>query len=150
MHSPKRWGGLTIHHPKDTALTSKQNTYLAPSNLQDAGLGVFSNTALREGDYVALYGVKRIVSRADYERDYKGTGRIECDYSSEISTDEVAISLTKPLAGERLGSFLNSSYRNKKYPNNCMFVVHGQSVVVLDIEALPRHQELLVPYSRPL
>jgi hypothetical protein len=29
--------------------------------------------------------------------------------------------------------------------------VHGQSVVVvLDIEALPRLQELLVPYNRPL
>jgi hypothetical protein len=114
-------------------------------------LGVFSNTTLRKGDYAALYGVERIVSRAEYERDYKRTVRIECDYAFEISTDEIDIGLIKPVAGEGLGSFFNSSYRNKQYPNNCKFVVHGQSVVVvLDIEALPRHQDFLVPYSRPL
>jgi hypothetical protein len=86
-HSPKRWEGLSIYHPKDTALTSEQNTYLAPFNISDAGLCVFSNTTLRKGDYAALYGVQCIVSRAEYERDYKGIGRIECDYLFEISTD---------------------------------------------------------------
>jgi hypothetical protein len=97
IHEPKRWGKLTLYDPEDTALTSKQNTYLAPSNLPDAGLGVFSNTTLRKDDYAALYNVQCIVSRAEYERDYKGTGRIECDYAFEISTDEIAIGLTKPL-----------------------------------------------------
>jgi hypothetical protein len=151
MHAKKRWEGLTLYDPKDTHSTSKQNTYLAPSNLAGAGMGVFSNTTLRKGDYVAMYGIQCIVSRAQYDRDYKGTGRIECDYAIEISTAEVAIGLTKPVAGEGIGSFLNSSYRNKQYPNNCKFVVHDQSiVVVLDIEALSRHHELLVPYNRPL
>jgi hypothetical protein len=151
IHEPKCWEKLTLYDLEDTALTSKQNTHLAPSNLLDASLGVFSNTTLRKDAYAALYGVQCIVSRAEYERDYKGTGRIECDYTFEISTDEIAIGLTKPVAGEGLESFLNSSYRNKQYPNNCKFVVHGQSVVViLDNEALPIHQELLVPYNRPL
>jgi len=151
MHDRKRWKGLTLYDPKESASSSAQNTYLAPSKLPDAGLGVFSNTTLREGDYVAIYGVQCIVSRAEYDRDYKGTGRLECDYAFEISTDEIAIGLTKPVAGEGLGSFLNSSYRNKQYKNNCKFVVHEQSVVVvLDVEALPKGHELLVPYNRPL
>ena len=149
QHSKQRLATVGVYDPSDN---SSQPTYLAPSNLDNAGLGVHSNITYRKGDQVALYGVQCIVSRTVYDQEYKGTGRKECEYSFEISKDEVAIGLTEPVLGQGLGSFLNSSYGNKQYPNNCKFVVQDDKsvAVVLDIEGLPKGHELLVPYNRPL
>jgi hypothetical protein len=152
MLARKRWFGLTNYDPKDTVITSKQNMFLAPSNLEDAGLGVFSDTTLRKSDYVAIYSVQGIVSPAEYERDYRGTGRIECDYAFQISTDEVAIGLTKPVAEGMVSeaSSIALMTTTSSTQTNCKFMVHEKSVVVvLDIEALPRRQELIVSFYRP-
>ena len=64
----------------------------------------------------------------------------------------MCIGLTEPVLGQGLGSFLNSSYGNKQYPNNCKFVVQDDKsvAVVLDVEGLPKGHELLVPYRRRL
>ena len=148
MHTKQRLATVGVYDPSDV---SSQPTYLAPSNLDNAGLGVHTNMTYRKGDQVALYGVQCIVSRAVYDQEYKGSGRKECEYAFQISKDEVAIGLTEPVLGQGLGSFLNSSYGNKQYPSNCKFVVQDKSVdVVLDVEGLPKGNELLVPYRRPL
>jgi len=149
MHTKQRLATVGVYDPSDV---SSQPTYLAPSNLDNAGLGVHTNMTYRKGDQVALYGVQCIVSRAVYDQEYKGSGRKECEYAFQISKDEVAIGLTEPVLGQGLGSFLNSSYGSKQYPNNCKFVVQDDKsvAVVLDIEGLPKGHELLVPYRRRL
>ena len=149
MHAKKRLDTVGVYDPSDTS--SSQTTYLARSNLVNAGLGVHTNITYRKGDQVAKYDVRCIVSRAVYEQDFANTGKKECDYSFQLSKDAIAIGLTEPVVGQCLGSFLNSSYGNKKYPNNCKFVVEDKSIiVVLDVEGLPKGHELLVPYNRPL
>ena len=146
MHAKKRLDTVGVYDP-----SSSQATYLAQSNLDNAGLGVHTNITYRKGDQVAKYDVQCIISRAVYEQDFMGTDKKECDYSFQLSKDAIAIGLTEPVVGQGLGSFLNSSYGNKKYPNNCKFVVEDKSIiVVLDVEGLPKGHELLVPYNRPL
>jgi hypothetical protein len=146
MHAKKRLDTVGVFDP-----SSSQATYLARSNLVNAGLGVHTNITYRKGDQVAKYDVQCIISRAVYEQEFMGTDKKECDYSFQLSKDAIAIGLTEPVVGQGLGSFLNSSYGNKKYPNNCKFVVEDKSIiVVLDVEGLPKGHELLVPYNRPL
>ena len=92
MHAKKRLDTVGVFDP-----SSSQATYLARSNLVNAGLGVHTNITYRKGDQVAKYDVQCIISRAVYEQEFMGTDKKECDYSFQLSKDAIAIGLTEPV-----------------------------------------------------